>query len=140
MEKGFPTGKAPKWHFDTLQAIESVLEKLAGNVEFDWTSQTIVQCLLSDENPGDGESGKTWTRIETKDDEAVWLHLPVPKGKFSEANMSGIAARQELTSQDGRTDLIKLAFTKVEQVQSPALERFLNQHLASFRESSNTKA
>ncbi|MEQ1906606.1 MAG: excinuclease ABC subunit A, partial [Pirellulaceae bacterium] len=87
MEKGFPTGKAPKWHFDTLQAIESVLEKLAGNVEFDWTSQTIVQCLLSDENPGDGESGKTWTRIETKDDEAVWLHLPVPKGKFSEANM-----------------------------------------------------
>ncbi|MEZ6096665.1 MAG: ATP-binding cassette domain-containing protein [Pirellulaceae bacterium] len=126
MHKGFQGTQVPHWSFDVLEKLEEVVKEVAEAVEFDWTGKQVVHGKLN--------GTKNWVSLLTKRAEAVWLQFNAPVGKYPKGRLVDIAPYQEVLAANDDTDIVKVGFNDVSQVEQDELSKLLQEHLDDAKE------
>ncbi|MBN2022609.1 MAG: excinuclease ABC subunit UvrA [Pirellulales bacterium] len=126
LHKGFPRGKTPAWHADTLESVCALVEKTAGRGEFAWTAKQLVHFTLP------GVEGP-WLTVLTKKVDAVHVVLYGPAGRFPLGRIKDLGHEAELLPQSDGRDALRLRFRNGADLARGDLPRFLKEHLAAVR-------
>ncbi|MBX3416506.1 MAG: excinuclease ABC subunit UvrA [Pirellulaceae bacterium] len=127
MPKGFPEQQTPAWSFRTLESLESAITAVVGEqVQFDWTQEKEVNCLVESEMISEENQRLTWARIETKNPEAIWIEFAVSQEQLSDLDWAQVGASCEWAEdQIKKRQVIRVSLTSVTHVQAPKFGRFL---------------
>jgi excinuclease ABC subunit A len=123
MRKGFDAGQEVSWDPEVLEELEKTISKVAPESKFEWRHEKDVPI-------GRGDGPEPWASIMTKDTVGVWLHVRVTPDTVSLDDLNGLAWATEVTSDDG-FDVVRLGFSKVDQVSSSRLQAFLTEQFSA---------
>ncbi|QDT53257.1 UvrABC system protein A [Caulifigura coniformis] len=119
--KGFPSNKRVLWEPELVSTLAGHLAGLHGDMELDWTGQTVVTGWIPTSETPQFE-------LYTKRREGVDVNLFAPANSFALGRISGIAAEREVTThRDGR-QAIRLRFTDLDQARSREWAGFLKEY------------
>ena len=119
MRKGFLQGKI-EWDVAVLEELASLLDELLPDAKVDWTQKVVVN-YSSNKQPV--------ANIVTKRPGGVDFSLYVPSGSVQLGQVASFGVSQEIAPFKNGFDAVQLRFTKVEQVKTVSLRKFLNERL-----------
>jgi excinuclease ABC subunit A len=123
--KGFPPGKRVLWDPDLLEDLCELLAKIAPDGQFLWNNQQVVHLMVKDQR-------EPWASIYTKRPAGLDLMLTGPTDQFALGRIADFGIARQLQTRDDR-DLIKLRFRNPDDVSSPELAQFFEEHRQSLR-------
>ena len=100
----------------------SLLERTAGDGEFQWQNKQVVHFRL----PG---LEIPWASIQTKKCDAVYLFLHGPKGRFAQGRVTELGYAPQLLGDMPDRDLIRIKFRNDADLERGDLVGFLKEHL-----------
>jgi excinuclease ABC subunit A len=126
-EKGFPPGKGAKWDRALLTRLIEIVRQVNPDLEFKWDVRDAITVRQNG-------ASRFWSRIKTKEAEALEVWLICKPGQVNLSRVEGLArhAAVEGNRNDG-TDVLKLWFVKEEDLQPAKLKAFLAEHLKGSR-------
>jgi excinuclease ABC subunit A len=118
--KGFPSAKRVDWEAETLDELFSLIEGIATGGAVEWGGkQTVTWTRAREEKPA--------IEVNTKRRTSIDLELYGPAGRFGLGQISTLGETREVaTARDGR-QVVQLSLISAEQVQDPALRKFLKE-------------
>ena len=125
MRKGFEPDTEVLWKKNVLEKMCGVLSELAPGGEFQWKNKEEVHFLLPDQK-------LPWVTMQTKKPDALWALVAGPEGSLKLDHVRGLADSANIEVDAYDRDVMRMAFTSKEQVQSEAMEKFLNGHLQTM--------
>jgi len=126
MRKGFAPGKKVKWDVEVLEVLFEVLNSVAGNPQTLWNNKQLVHLYVP-------EQKEPWASVQTKRNDAVWLHLTGPSSVSTLGRIAPFANQPTVRSIGDDRDVIRMAFTRVEELQDDQLLDFLEEHYAAVK-------
>ncbi|MEX0936263.1 MAG: excinuclease ABC subunit UvrA [Pirellulales bacterium] len=123
--KGFPPGKRVLWDTDLLEDLCELLATIAPDGQFLWNNQQVVHLMVKDQR-------EPWASIYTKRPAGLDLMLTGPTDQFALGRIADFGIARQLQTRDDR-DLIKLRFQNPDDVSSPELAQFFEEHRQSLR-------
>ena len=117
MRKGFLAGKI-EWDAVVLEELASLLDELLPDAKVDWTQKVVV-------NYARGK--QPVANIVTKRPGGVDFGLFVPSGSIQLGQVASFGTDPEIAPHKDGLDIVRLRFTKVEQVKATALKKFLSE-------------
>ena len=118
MRKGFLQGSI-EWEPIVLEELTSLLTELLPKADVDWTQKIVVNFTI-DKIPK--------ASLVTKRPAALELAISVTPGAVQLGQVANMGIDPEITSRDkAGIDTLRLRFTNLEQVKSPALRKFLSE-------------
>ncbi|MDI9446660.1 MAG: excinuclease ABC subunit UvrA, partial [Planctomycetota bacterium] len=124
--RGFPRGRV-RWANEVLQRLEELLVEAAPQAQALWNNKILVPFYLN-------EQKEPWATLLTKKPDAVHLVLAGPKGRFTLGQVRKLGHEPELDAQRSESDLIRLKFRSLEDVDRGRLAEFLGRHQAAVAE------
>ncbi|MFV2065824.1 MAG: excinuclease ABC subunit A, partial [Pirellulales bacterium] len=125
--KGFPPGKRIHWETEVLEELCDLLSTTAPDGEFSWHNQAVVHLTI-------GPGNRAWASLHTKRPDGLDLVLTGPKGRFALGRVARLGAARELRGEANGSEQVKLRFQRRDEVASPELATFLEEHLSAVRE------
>ena len=125
MRKGFTPETEVLWKKNVLEKMCGLLSELAPGGEFQWKNKEEVYFLLPDQK-------LPWVTLQTKKPDALWVLVAGPQGSLKLDRVRGLAdsANSEVDEHD--RDVMRMAFSTKDQVESDALQKFLSGHLQTM--------
>ena len=130
--KGFPPGKRIAWGVDLLEELFELLSEVAPEGQFLWNNQTVVRLFVRQQKDA-------WASVNTKRPSHVDLVLAGPKGHLGLGRVTDLGRQRELDTSREETDVFRLSFRDVEDLQKGDLRQFLAEHLSSLEASPATE-
>ena len=124
MKKGFTPDTEIQWDFKMLKKTCSLLSELAPGGEFVWNNKEVVHFVLP-------EQKQPWVILQTKKPDALWVNVCGPSGSLKLGQAIGLGDSVNSEIDNGR-DVIRMAMSSVEQIESKGLQKFLNNHLQTM--------
>lgn len=115
MRKGFLQG-AIEWELPVLEEVESLINQLLPHAVPDWTQKVLVNFAI--------EKTPVVTLV-TKRPAGLDFAMIVPKGSVELGEVAGFGIDPEISAHKDGLEVVRLRFTKVDQVRSAALRAFL---------------
>ncbi len=122
MRKGFPPGRKVKWDVEVLEILQEVLQTAAPHGQFLWNNKQIVHVFVPDQK-------EPWASIQTKKTDALWLQLTGPRNHVALGRIAKLGDQPTIKTINAERDVVRMSFATVDQVQSPKLAEFLQEHL-----------
>ena len=119
MRKGFLAGTI-EWEVDVLEEVIALLSELVPDAKVDWTQKVVVNFVV-------GKS--TIANVVTKRPAGVDLNLFFNGSSVQLGQIASIGIDPEIGRHRDGQDVVRLRFTTLEQVRSPALRSFLTKRL-----------
>ena len=124
LPKGFPQGKV-QWDINVLQSLEETLVAAVPEINFGWNHEEKVDLYLPDQE-------KPWATIQTKRTDALLLQLHGPHDSFSPEDVEELVDDSSALEAEVEDDVLQMNFKTAKQVKSPALKKFLRQHIKTL--------
>jgi excinuclease ABC subunit A len=127
-EKGFPPGRKMYWDRSILPAFLAIVKESVAGLEIQWDARDGLTLRI----PG---VSKGWSRVRTKDNEALVAVFFGKPGQFNLSRLDGIGKDSSLTADraDG-SEVLRLVFHRHEEIPRGKLKELLAEHAKGFRE------
>jgi len=122
IKKGFAPGKKVLWKPEVLEQLYELLKKTAPDAQFLWSNKQMVHIYVPQQK-------EPWASILTKKNESLWIHLIGPSKSVPLERVNQLSKTASVSNAGPRTDVVRLAFNSVEEIQSADLANFLGEHL-----------
>jgi excinuclease ABC subunit A len=132
-EKGFPSGKKPRWDRALLPRLLGLVREVEPDLEVRWDARDHIALRV----PG---FGKSWAYWRTKEPASLVCRFFGKKGQFNLAQVEGLGAPPRLDTHRSDADVLWLHFQQMDQVQPAKLKGLLSEHLKGFRGASGKSA
>ena len=119
--KGFSPGKHRKWDEKVLHELESLINEVGGQVDWEWENKVLAHFRLAGEK-------ELWGTINTKKENNVPLILYHAKDEFSYGEVTEFGSSTELVTKNEDKDYIRIDFDSTDQVENQSFQAFLQKH------------
>lgn len=121
MQKGFLSGTI-EWDISVLEELFALLDQLLPDAKIDWTQKVVVNYA----------KGKTaLANVVTKRPAGVDLNVFVPSGSVQLGQVAAFGTEPGVDPHRDGQDVVRLRFTKVQQIKNAALKDFLMERFSS---------
>ena len=124
--RGFALHGSVAWDADVLEELFEMLGEIAPESQMLWNNKQVVPVYVKQQR-------EPWAAVQTKKQDAVYLHLTGPKGRFTLGQIRGLGHDPQIDGQRPDADVIHLKFRNLEELDGEGLREFLESHLAAVQ-------